>query len=250
MQRVFPKKLKKEPLFDAVFELRFTSRSAASSILPGFLFSKLSGSDNIEKMPAAQLPEQVRVTDPNLQFAPLIRFHWGSFLILIGDRSILIACKMPYPGWTKFKAGILSVLHLLDEINIIESTQRFSLKYVDLIPAREIMEQVSLVNINLNIADHTLVKEVFQIRVEIPKGDINNVVQILSSAEITSIENGLKTYGIVIDIDTMKTVMNIKLKNLLLNLSTDLEELHDSNKETFFRCLKQETIDALEPIYE
>lgn len=250
MQRVFPKKLKKEPLFDAVFELRFNSRSAASSILPGFLFSKLSGSDNIEKMPAAQLPEQVRETDPNLQFAPLIRFHWGSFLILIGDRSILIACKMPYPGWIKFKAGILEVLQLLDEINIIESTQRFSLKYVDLIPAREIMEQVSLVNINLNIADHTLVKEVFQIRVEIPKGDINNVVQILSSAEITSVENGLKTYGIVIDIDTMKTVMNVKLKNLLLNLSTDLEELHDSNKEIFFRCLKQETIDALEPIYE
>lgn len=250
MSKAYPKRLTKEPLFDAVFELRFNSQIPASSILPGFLFSKLTGSSGIEKLPAAQLPEQIRMADPNLQFAPLVRFHWEAFLIMISDRSISIACKMPYPGWTKFKTGIINTLESLSEINIIDSVQRFSLKYVDLIPSNNIKEQVSMVNINLNVANHLLEKEVFQIRVEIPDGDIINVIQIVSSAEIINSDNGLKKSGIIVDIDTLKSISSTKLNDLIKSIPNDLEELHETNVKAFFDCLKPDTIAALGPIYE
>ncbi len=250
MTKKFPKKLAKEPLFDAVFELRFNSRAPASSVLPGFLLSKLPGSNNIEKLPAAQLPEQVRAADANLQFAPIVRFNWESFLILIGDRSIAVACKMPYPGWTAFKAGILRALKEVNETNIVESVQRFSLKYVDLIPSNDIREQVSLINMNIDIAGHKLEQEIFQVRLEIPTNDLINVIQIVSSAEITTIDNRSVTKGIIVDIDTLKPVRDEKLPNLLEKISAQLEDLHSTNVKTFFDCLKQETIDALEPIYE
>jgi hypothetical protein len=38
MTNKLPTKLKKEPLVDAVFELRFYSSAPASSIFPGFFF--------------------------------------------------------------------------------------------------------------------------------------------------------------------------------------------------------------------
>ena len=103
MIETLPSKLKKEPIIDALFEMRFTSATSASSIVPGVLFSKLSGDKTIERLPTEQIPKQLLESEPNLRFAPLVRLHWDNFLISIGDRSLAVACKMPYPGWKTFR---------------------------------------------------------------------------------------------------------------------------------------------------
>lgn len=72
MTKAFPDKLTKEPLIDAVFELRFSSASPAANFLPGFLFAKLEPKEwNIEQLGAAQIPPHIRASDPNLKFQPL-----------------------------------------------------------------------------------------------------------------------------------------------------------------------------------
>lgn len=249
MKMPMPKKLKKEPLIDTVFELRFTSVLPASSILPGILFNKLSGAKNIEKLPAAQLPEQLRSADPNLRFAPLTRIECGNFVYLISDRSLAVACKMPYPGWTAFKAAILVAMKHLETAKIVSSVNRYGLKYVDLIPSKSMTDKASLVNLSLTVGEHTLRGETFQIRVEIPKKDIINVVQIVSNAEFKPF-NATKKEGLIIDIDSIVNVKDLDMKNILKGLSKSLSILHDINVKLFFDCLKPETIAALEPIYE
>ena len=247
-----PTKLKKEPLIDAIFELRFTSAVPASSILPGILFAQLIGDKSdksIERLGAADLPKQVRDADPNLQYAPIIRIHWRSFLIFISDRSVAVACKLPYVGWNAFQPAIIEVVGHLKDAEIIQSVQRYSLKYVNLLPALDAKEPVSLLNVEISLGNHKLEKEIFQVRVEIPREGFTNAVQVASPAEVTMLD-GVKKEGIIVDIDTTKNIDNEDLNGFIKNLPDKLSAIRATNKAMFFECLKPETIIALEPVYD
>lgn len=250
MISVLPKKLAKEPLFDAIFEIRFKVVPAASSIVPGFLFGKLEGTKSIEKLAIGDLPQQLRDQDPNLRFAPVVKLHWESFLVQVSDRSVSVACTLPYPGWTEFKKAILKILGLLGELKIIESVERFSMKYVDILPSKSIEEQVALVNIDVTLGTHKLLKENFQLRIEIQKDDLTHVVQIVSSA-IVDLPGKGKIEGVIVDIDSIKDITPENFIDFLGSLEGErLEQIHISNKKMFFSCLNPETIQSLEPIYE
>lgn len=244
-----PIKLKKEPLIDAIFEIRFSSETSASSVLPGFLFSRCKGNKSIEQLSASQLPKPIRDSDPGLQFAPLVKLSWDRFVILIGDRSLAVGCTLPYPGWEEFKPAILEIVNLVREIDVIKTVQRFSMKYVDLIPSADIEDQISRINFSVMLGKHSLKKEVFSLRVEIPRDGILNAVQIQSSA-IATLQDGSTREGVVVDIDTIASVDDLKFEAWLKGLPEQLESMHAMNKSMFFECLQQEAINALEPVYE
>src|SRR6266849_8050173 len=149
-----PKKLGREPLIEAIFEMRFKTPSPASNFLPGYLFTKLVGQKTIERLPAAELPEQMRSVDQNLRYAPLIRIRWGSYLVLIGDRNVGLACGVPYLGWHDFKPNILMLVRSLSQAEIIDSVERFSLRYTDIIPS-DLGRADSLLEFKLRIGQHS-----------------------------------------------------------------------------------------------
>lgn len=244
-----PKKLKKEPLIDAVFEIRFKSDFPAGGILPGLLFGKLDGNKTIEQLPISQIPHQVRDADPNLQFAPLTKLDWGQFYINVGDRSLSVGCKHPYPGWGDFKPAITEVTRILEDANIIKSVERYALKYVDLIPAATVKEQVSSLNFDITLAGHKLTQEVFQLRIEIPQGDFIHAVQVVSSATAT-LQSGESRKGLIVDVDSIVILKSVSFSELTTGFSEKLDLIHQENKKMFFDCLKAEALDALEPEYE
>jgi uncharacterized protein (TIGR04255 family) len=251
MTKVLPKRLVKEPLIDAIFEVRFISMSAtpASVILPGFLFNKLEGKKSIEMLGAAQLPKHIRDADPNMRFAPLSRIDWNQFFINIGDASISISCKYPYPGWDTFKPAITKVITALTEVDIIESVGRYSIKYVDLIPSTNLREQVAMVNLEATIAGHKLEKEFFQFRIEIPRGNLINIIHMMASTTV-ELNDGTTKEGLLVDVDTIVNQESVSMQTLLESFSDKLEEIHRINKEIFFNCITTSTTELLEPIYE
>ena len=249
-----PKRLNKEPLIDAVFEMRFSVSDSVSgvtsSILPGILFEKLDGKKTIEQLSVSGLPKQLRDTDPNLRFTPVVRILWENFLILIGDRVLAVASKIPYVGWLTFREAILQVVGIVGDIGIIELVYRYSLKYVDLMQYKNIEEQVASVNLTLQVGDHSLDKEVFRIRIEIPRDEYINAIQIISSAEATTMGETTKKEGLIIDIDTINILNNHKFTDFSHRLSEKLDKIHLVNKEAFFKCITPATLERLEPIYE
>jgi uncharacterized protein (TIGR04255 family) len=250
MSNQLPTKLKKEPIIDSVFEIRFSSEVPMSSILPGILFNKLDGEKIIEQQPASQLPKQLRDSDPNLQFAPLICIQWQQYRILIGDRNVAIACTMPYPGWTKFNGAIIQVTSILSSVGAIKSIQRYSLKCVNIIPFSTLKEQVSSVNLSIKLGDHRLEKEVFTFRIEIPQDEFINVVKILSSAVVTAPDKTTKQ-GLIVDIDTIRETNNQSFNDFISGLENNLKIIHLKNKQTFFQwCITPQTLAYLEPTYE
>ena len=244
-----PKKLKKVPLIDAIFEVRFSSKVPASVVLPGFLFNALKGEKNIEPLPIAQLPKLVRDADPNLKFAPLSRIDWQQFFISIGDYSLSISCKYPYSGWSNFKPAIAEVVGVLNESNLVEAVERYSMKYVDLIPSSDDQQKVSMINFNVTIAGHNLKKEPFQLRIEIPRDGLTHAVQVVSSAQAT-LHNGTIREGLLVDVDTFAPQDGIPMKSLLEGFSDKLEAIHLANKAMFIDCLTPQTVESLEPIYD
>jgi len=244
-----PKRLKKEPLIDAVFEVRFTSAFPAGSVLPGLLFGKLNGEVKIEQLPLSQLPSVMRDADPNLRFAPLSRLDWKQFYINVGDRSVSVGFKYPYPGWNNFKPAIIEVMDILQAANVIKSVERYSLKYIDLLPATDLREQVSFVNFDVTLAGHKLENEAFQIRLEIPRDGFIHAVQVVSSATAT-LHTGESRLGLIVDVDTVANQPGILFEALRVDFPEKLESIHDANKKMFFDCLKSQTITALEPEYE
>lgn len=248
MATSLPTKLKKEPLIDAVFEVRFSSKTPASVILPGFLFSNLDGDKIIESLPIAQLPKSVRDADPQLKFVPVTRINWDQFYINIGDFSVSVSCKYPYSGWKSFKPAIHKVVKILAESKIVEEVQRYSMKYVDMIPSSDNQLKVAMINFRVSIADHNLEREPFQLRIEIPRDGLTNSVQVVSSAQ--AVVNGTTMEGLVVDVDTIANQGNISMQSLLEGFEDKLEAIHLTNKAMFFDCLTPHAIALLEPVYE
>lgn len=243
-----PKKLKKEPLIDAVFEMRFSSDIPVSSVLPGVLFSELDGEKTISHLPVGNIPQEIRNTEPDFRFSPVSQLLWKEFVISIGDKSLVIGCKFPYPGWANFKTSILKIVSIVKKVKIIQSIQRFSMKYIDILPSVDLSEQISMINMSISIGEN-MEKGNFSLRVEIPDDRFIHLVGIISSARVRLQDNSERE-GIVIDIDTVSNMQAQDFNLWTEQLSENLEIIHTANKKMFFKCLHPKTITALEPVYE
>lgn len=247
-----PTKLGKEPLIDAVFELRFSSNTAASNILPGALFALLVQDGqgvSVEKLPLSQIPESVRRADPNLQFAPVVKLNWQCYALLISDGSIGVSCNMPYPGWLAFREAISKVVAAVAKVGIINSLDRYSAKYVDIVPIPDIQSQVQGLNLQLRIGGHELKSEVASVRIEVPRGAFLHLVSIQTGA-LVEIAGRPRIEGVVVDVDSVCKTPELQLSQFIDEMTIRLDDIHMENKAMFFECLTPNTVTALEPHYE
>ena len=148
-----PTILEREPLVGAVFEVRLAGDPHMSDLLPGVLFSQLDPKPTIERLPAAEIPQPIRASDPNLVFAPVILIDWREFTISFGERNLVIGCKLPYPKWPRFKEAILEIVAKVACVGIVGPVERYSLKYVNLIQAPTSKEQISKINLSVKLGD-------------------------------------------------------------------------------------------------
>jgi uncharacterized protein (TIGR04255 family) len=169
-----PLKLKVEPLVEAVFEVRFTATAPTSSIFPGLLFSSLPGEKSFQRQPTADLPEVVRNSDVNWQYAPTVGLVWQGYVFLIGDRSYGVACRLPYPGWTRFKSQILDIHRILSGTAVFTEIERCSLKYTNIIP-KALGSTPDLIAVNVSIGSRSVESGPLQLRSEIFEGELIHI---------------------------------------------------------------------------
>ncbi|MFW5954849.1 MAG: TIGR04255 family protein [Guyparkeria sp.] len=248
MSEQLPTKLDKAPLIDALFEIRFSGNVSVADALPGYLYSKLDGKKEFERLPISEMPKSLREQDPNLKYSPLTKLHWGDYVISIGDRSLSVACKMPYPGWAAFHEAIRTVVGFVKELDVIDSVHRFSLKYVDLLPSDDLKEQVSLIKADISVGGHELRAEPFHLRLEVSEKDLIHILTIASSAVVKGIDN-VQRKGLIIDVDTIKSMDDWKGDDWVEGIFSQLSVVKSCNKKMFFNCLREETIESLGPTY-
>lgn len=246
-----PVKLGREPIIDAIFEVRFEASTSASGVLPGYLFSKLQGVERVEPLPAGQIPEAFRAADPNFRYIATSRLHWGKFLVLIGQHNLGLACKLPYPGWSAFRVAILDLLKSIVDAPFIGPAERCSLKYINLIEDVQSHAQAfETFNIDVRIGGHRATKENTSLRVEMERGGFLHAVTIATAASVQLDGVPNPKLGAMLDVDTMTTGLRMNMVELSTAAPDLIQGLHDSNHQVFFDCLTKTGLERLDPRYE
>ncbi|WP_343727837.1 TIGR04255 family protein [Burkholderia seminalis] len=241
-----PIRLKTDLILDTLFEVRFTSNVETADLLPGIVFPTLKDAGPISRLPLAEVPATARRADPNFR-GPLFKAAWGKHYVAVGDGLIAIGCNRPYPGWAAFREAIGEVCGIVR--NVAEDVERYSMKYVDMLPTKNPAESVEKLNLSISLGKKDLVDQLYLLRMEIPNGDLMNVVQVIGDA--TAIRpDGQQSKGAVLDIDTVYLARDaLTYDKFFEGLTERVDHMHAVNKEMFFACLKDTTIAELGPEY-
>ena len=244
-----PKVLEREPLIDAVFEVRLDGSVSHADLLPGILFHELSPKPQIKRLPTAELPQPVRANDPNLRYAPTQRLEWDKYVVAVGDQTIVISCKLPYEKWTNFKKTILNVTERIAKMGVAGKVERYSIKYVNLIEGATLADQIKKIELNIDIGSMQVTDEHINVQVHHVEDDVVHILTVVSGASGT-MSDGKEIQGIVVAIDSIRNIELCDFAKFARDLEPELEKLKQSNKVLFFKCLKQGTINEMRPRYE
>lgn len=244
-----PMILEREPLVDAVFEVRLGDTLPLADILPGFLLHEFGTSAKVTRLPAADIPRPLRADNPGLQFAPIQRLEWDRYLIAFGDSNIVISCKLPYPKWPSFKATILDIMAKVAKVELQGSVKRYSVKYVNLIQAPTFAEQVQKIRMEIKLGDVKVSDDHVSLQVHRAEGDIIHILSVVTGAQV-NIPGGSTILGALVDVDSIREVSVSSFGEFVATLEPGLEALRQANKAKFFGCLTEATIKEMRPMYE
>lgn len=241
--------LESEPLIDAIFEVRLSGASQLTEVLPGLLFSGSADRPSINRLPPADIPQPMRAQDANLSHAPIVKIEFGQYTVSVGDRNFIIGCKLPYPKWPAFKGIILSVIQQIVDSGLSAQIHRFSLKYVNLVEASSIEDQLSKVQLDVKVGSHEIRDRPLLIRTELLDNDAIHIISITSGAK-AKFHDGHEAEGIVVDVDSIRNAAFQDFTSFQLGLDEEIEQLRQANKAHFFDCLTSAAIQEMGPKYE
>ncbi len=244
-----PLRLEREPLLDAVFEVRLDDAVSLADILPGVLFGKIDPKPSIRRLPAAEIPQPLRMRDPSLMFTPTQRLECNDCTISIGDRSIIIGSPRPYPKWPVFKQTILRVVAEIAKANVVGAVERYSIKYVNLIEAPSLEAQISKVDLNLRIGNLQVTADHIELKVHHIEDETTHIMTVITGAD-AHVPDGRDLHGVIVDVDSIRGVASERFMQFADHLESELETLRQANKARFFACLTQETIQEMGAVYE
>lgn len=242
-----PKRLRREPIIEAIWQAQFDSGQGIGEVLPGILFAELRKSYpalQLRRLPSADIPAAIAQIDPNLRFTPkmLMEEPGGSFIWQVGDRVITLNCRRPYVGWARFKSAIEALSRIVEGSTLIARLQRHSLRYIDLL-TEELANDLSVLRVAMSVGDNTI-RDRVQVRVELSETDYLHVVQVATAAQVNL--SGLQLTGTIVDLETIPASPTGDWNSI----RAQLDDLHDRSKAMFFRqILTEETVVKLDPEY-
>lgn len=248
MTQRMPIKLNKDPILEAIFELRFDSNvDQIAELLPGILFTSLKDKfPKIEPLPTARIPVEIRKTDPNLLFKPTSRLLGKLYSIAIGEKVVSLNCQRPYQGWDDFKGEITILLDLLKKTNMVDLIRRFSVKYINIISVNEGTFGLEKLDLDIRLGDINLISNPTSIRTEFFVDSFMNIVSIVPRANAKIHNTSEHLQGIILDIDTIFAKESGISWDEILNL---LDHAHNTEKDIFYGVLKKDTIESYGPVW-
>jgi uncharacterized protein (TIGR04255 family) len=249
MVRRIPKRLQKEPLLEAVWEIRFATDPdvPAADVLPGMIYQAVRDSYPTSlRLPAADIPLPIAQQDVALRYVPTVRLEGPDtpFAIQVGSRVVTLNCRRPYAGWEVFSGRIRQLLTVLRSTGLITRPERFSLRYIDLI---ELDAQPSLASLaaSLSLGGHDLGCRPVQVRTELHHEPFIHILQVASPVDVP-VAGDQTLRGALVDIDTIHPAGD----DFWGTLDERLDRAHDVSKQLFFDLLTPDAIERLEPVYE
>lgn len=244
-----PKKIKKCPIIDAICEIRFstdTPVNAVFGVIYNILNKDLKDFSRPVNLPISQIPENIRENDQNLRYQPCQRLEKGNIGINIGTRVMIFTNQKPYTGWDIWEKSILEITNSLVNNNFFSEIERISLRYVNVFADTNISD-IAHFNVNLGDISFNNSKPI-TFRTELNEEGITTILQCCNNINIFI--NTEKLNGAIIDITKFQATSIKTGDTAKAEITEILRNLHEKEKELFYRLLKDDFVKKLEPIYE
>jgi uncharacterized protein (TIGR04255 family) len=236
-----PKKIE-SPIQEAVFEIRYDCPCPGDALY-GLLFDIFKNFPNEEghALPILQMPQQIRLIDPNLKYQPYYRAFRDGYAFAVGPHSIVFSALKPYRGWTEWKNFFYPIVDTIKEKNIIRSVERIGLRTFDLFDENIFGK----INAKLTIADKIIDSCPTSFFTEFDEGSVHVLLNVGNN---TVTVNGQAAKKSLIDIDCI-CWFNCEVNDFFIQYKDKLEKAHLVNKQVFFGLMKQELLASLKPEY-
>lgn len=243
---VFPTTLKKTPLVEVSFEIRFNS-SIPSEAVFGVAFQSLNGkmtNPTVVNLPLASLPQEMWSSDPSLKFQAQRQIKEGNWIVGIGPQVVAFSLHGTYPGWNEYSRQVLNFSSGLFSTGIFKDVISIGLRYINIInsPLSEVSKMSLVVGqrtvpcdspVSLRFEEHHLRQ---------------NIITQLNSNVFVSIGGAEPVKSSIIDVDVQE-VLNISGTDLEKKLPSLMDGLHDKEKESFFSFIDVSFLKKMEPDY-
>jgi len=238
-----PKRLKRNPIVDAVAEVRFTSTLPSEAII-GLVYEKVKdkfGQPN--SLPIVQVPVALREKDPNLKYQACYRFEKPGNVLLVGPHNVALSTT-PYTDWAASTPLLSELLEKFDKMKLFSSVERIGLRYVNFFEKLNIFDYVTL---SLEVNKRSIASQSIVLRTETEVQGFKVITSITNAATRKVADQSKE--GSLLDIDIVKERPEIQegaVPKTLLDLFTKSNQFAD---DAFFGLLKEEFLDRFEPQY-
>ena len=242
-----PKKLNKEPLLEAIWELRFDGNPAAGTALLGLLFKKyaIDGREvKIQTLPLASVPPEARNSQEPLRYLATSILRMENYGALIGDHAVALSVTKPYPGWTALRKKILELAKWLQQSQLIGQPQQCTLRYIDFFPQLEI-EPLRSLRLEIHAAGMQPGAGELKLQMPVKKGIFDGVIQIMNPATVTVMNK--QERGLVTDVQV--TWHNKASVNFWKAFPSVLDKAKSACHQLFFGLLTEKTVKYHDPVY-
>jgi uncharacterized protein (TIGR04255 family) len=238
-----PKRLTRNPIIDAIAEIRFTSKVPSDAII-GLVYSTLQSTfGKPESLPILQIPADLREKDPNLRYQACYKFTKPGNVLLIGPHNVALS-TYPYSDWAAASPLLYEVLSRLNTVELFERIERVGLRYINFFESLNICDHSTL---TIEVRNISVAKQSITLRTETDSKGFKVITQVSNCAQV-QVRGELK-HGSILDLDIVKPELNIlpeSQSNDVKSLFVVANEIADS---TFFNFLADDFIYTFEPVY-
>lgn len=238
-----PKRLARNPIIDAIAEVRFTSKIPTDAII-GLVYSNLQNTfGQPESLPILQIPAPLREKDPNLRYQACYKFTKPGNVLLVGPHNVALS-TYPYADWAAASPLLYDVLSRLNEVGLFEGIERLGLRYVNFFENLNICDHSTL---KLEVRGLSIAKQSITLRTETDFKGFKVITQVSNSAQV-QVKGELKR-GSILDLDIVKADVNILPESLTSDLKSLFILANEIADFTFFNLLTDDFINKFEPVY-
>lgn len=240
---LLPAKLKDDAILEALLELRFETITFPEVFLGRLVDHKSWKSFTQRRLPAYEIPSQLRQSDPNLRYTPTIELIGANSkaALRIGPSVISYHRVSPYVGWQTFKPELLQVVESLFATAENLKVNRMGLRYLNsLTRDRHNIGSIGDLHLRLQIADEDIINSV-NINFSTSSGDNSLCTVRIATKEF--VQGTPQDTSVFIDVDVFTK------EGFMTSDRAEVDEwiefAHAHEKTEFFHLFTQETIDKL-----
>ncbi|MFN4199605.1 MAG: TIGR04255 family protein [Flavobacterium sp.] len=239
-----PKSIHPDRIKDAIVEISFES-DFPNEINLGIFFNVLNQHYKYTNKPLGT--QQLSANNFNfnkeitLSLGGVSLFYNDKIKFQISNNSIAFNCLAGYILWENYSKEIYAVLELMINTSVIKSFKRVGVRYISEYSNIDLRD---VVKFSFSFGFPEVKSDAFSFNSEFDFKDYRVLLNLNNNVKVHQEDEIIPTS--VIDIDIIKQdfiITNIK------ELWHVVENAHQNEKEIFFRLLKEEYLETLEPKY-